>query len=335
MQPNNSPALTRELVAQGIFRAEPFYLVDVGASGGIDSQWNVFGDSLRAVGFDPLVREMSRLNAAEKNPGIRYQAALVGCRGYEDLLPKGGVPSNDAIMRSSSVRVRELLQRDYAKTYYDQTHDGSLTSEFVELDEYFLQTHPANVDFIKTDTDGHDIEVLKGARELLVQAPVMGIMLEANFLGPLHESTNLFSNVDIYLRNLGFSLFDLAGYRYSRALLPKRFRNRLPAQTLEGQMAWGDFLYFRDAGIDRYEETWKVFLSAPKLLKLCCLYEMFSFQDCAAEIFVRYHDRLSPLVDVQRCLDLLTPPLPNGRQVSYREYIDFFEKDPEAFYPKR
>ena len=38
------------------------------------------------------------------------------------------------------------------------------------------------------------------------------------------------------------------------------------------------------------------------------------------------------VADVDRCLDLLTPPLPDGRQVPYREYIEFFEKNIEAFY---
>jgi hypothetical protein len=38
---------------------------------------------------------------------------------------------------------------------------------------------------------------------------------------------------------------------------------------------------------------------------------------------------------VETCLDLLTPPLPDGRQVSYREYIAFFESNVEAFYSGR
>jgi hypothetical protein len=73
-------------------------------------------------------------------------------------------------------------------------------------------------------------------------------------------------------------------------------------------------------------------LTPVKLLKLACLYELFSVPDCAAEILVTHRDRLSPLVDVDRLLDLLTPPL-DGRPVSYREYLDAFEQDPARFYP--
>jgi FkbM family methyltransferase len=330
---NYNPKLLTELTERVVFENDPFSLVDVGASGGIAPHWQAFGASLRAVGFDPLVKEVDRLNATQPSSNVRYCAPLVGYHRYAELLPDHPVPNNDAFWRSSSVRAQKLLSCKYAQTYFDQTHDGVVTSDLVEPDEYFLKPPPANVDFIKIDTDGHDFEVLLGAKELLVQAPVLGLLVEAPFLGPLHKSVTLFSNMDVFLSELGFSIFDIEPRRYTRTELPKQFQWRQPANTLDGQVLWADCLYLRDAAINEYEKFWNLSLSASKLLKLCCLYELFSLQDCAAELLVKYRGRLAGVVDIDQCLDLLTPPLPDGRQVSYREYNDFFDKNVETFYP--
>ena len=54
------------------WRDEPFTLVDVGCSGGIDAAWRGFEPHLRAVGIDPNVEECARLAATETNANVRY-----------------------------------------------------------------------------------------------------------------------------------------------------------------------------------------------------------------------------------------------------------------------
>jgi FkbM family methyltransferase len=333
MKLNYQTKLIAEMISHRSANVEPFVLVDVGASGGIQPYWRAFGDSLEAVGFDPLTREIDRLNAEEKNKSVRYWAASVGYRRYAELLPNYTLPNDQSYSRSSSVRAQELLRCDYPQAFFDQTHSGDLNSELIELDDYFLRQHPAAVDFLKVDTDGHDYEVLLGAEQLLAQSPVMGVLVEAAFHGPIHSSITSFSTIDIFLRNRGFSLFDMDVWRYTRAALPKPFHWRLPANTSEGPVDWADCLYLRDAAIDGYEQTWNLRLSTSKLLKLCCLCELFSLEDCAAEILLKHRDRLEECIDVERNLDLLTPPLPDGSQVSYRGYNAFFNQNVQAFYP--
>jgi len=74
-------------------------------------------------------------------------------------------------------------------------------------------------------------------------------------------------------------------------------------------------------------------LSPLKLLKLAALYEIFTLPDCAAELLLERRADLSPLVDVDRLLDLLTPPLGDER-LGYREYVAAFAEDPSRFYPQ-
>jgi FkbM family methyltransferase len=322
--------LTRHLVDSGIFRKQPFSLVDVGASCGIQAHWRQFGDSLQAVAFDPLIKEMERLNSIETNPSVLYIGSLVGYREMAKLAPDSSF-STDPHYRTSSVRAWELLRCNYTNTYFDKTHEGSVATELVELDEFFSD-HPADVDFIKVDTDGADYAVLLGSRKLLLGTGPIGLAVETPLVGCGFAHGNLFANVDRYLQGLGYSLFSIEPRFYTRAALPKPFRWFQPADTHAGQARWADTLFFRDVCIPGYEEHFKVALTPHKLLKLCCAYEVFSLEDCAAEVLVQFRARIQPLVDVDQCLDLLTPPLPDGRVVSYREYIEAFEKDVEAFY---
>jgi FkbM family methyltransferase len=330
---NSNPKLTNYLVAKGVLQSSPLWLVDVGASGGINDYWKIFDPCLRTVGFDPLIQEVARLNAIHESGNQRYYPHMVGYKRYNELLlPSGPRAQQSLYGRTSAWRAQRIRQRGYGPTHYDQTGEGLVAKDLIELDEFFLRTHPTDVDFIKIDTDGSDYQVLLGARELLDKCPVLGVAVECQFHGPVHDAANIFSNIDRLLRQLGFTLFDIEVYRYSRAALPKPFVYRLPAQTTSGQVLWADALYFRDAGEQGYEDTWSVALTEGKILKLACLLEVFGLEDCAAEILVKYRDRLATIVDVGACLDLITPAL-HGEKPSYTRYLEQFDKNVDSFFP--
>jgi len=85
---NYNPALIKHLVSQNIFESEPFSLVDVGVSGDVDAYWKVFG-SFRAFGFDPLVKEVDRLNSLHKGDGLFFFLTVWGTSsmiGYSHLI---------------------------------------------------------------------------------------------------------------------------------------------------------------------------------------------------------------------------------------------------------
>jgi FkbM family methyltransferase len=325
---NWNPPLTRHLVSRGLFQDDPFQLVDVGASGGIDGYWEAFEPTLRAIGFDSLVNEVNRLNTAgDKNR--RYYAYLVGDKSYRR--PES-VPDSQPFGRTSAVRANEITRCNYTETYFDQTGSGVNTTEMIELDEFFFRDGPPDVDFIKIDTDGGDYQVLCGARRLLSSAPVLGVAIECQFHGLVHDQSNTFRNIDRLLTGLGFSLFDLEPYRYSRAALPTRFVYRIPAQTESGQALWCDALYLRDLGSAGYEQDWSIRPPWHKICKLACLFEIFGMGDCAAELLLKYRAALAGRLSMDGCLDLLTPAV-DGRKVSYQKYIRRFEQNPASFYP--
>jgi hypothetical protein len=114
--------------------------------------------------------------------------------------------------------------------------------------------------------------------------------------------------------------------------LPGPFRYRIPAQTEEGQVLWADAFYLRDLGDPDYETMWPVDLSAARILKMACLLEIHGLEDCATELLLKYRKSVSRLIDVDACLDMLTPAF-QGRKMSYAEYIRAFEEQTAAFFP--
>ncbi len=316
--------------------ASDFYVIDVGASGGIAAHWKLFGDRLRAVGFDPLISEVERLNKQEQRPRVRYEAAFVGAHNFDELFPpelrndRLRSRNNDPFQRVSAVRAQEILSMDYVREVFNRGEVAAVADRVIALDDYVPKPEYDAVDFIKVDTDGHDFEVLLGARDLL-DGHVLGLMVEAQLHGPVHEYANTFSNIDRFMRNLGFSLFDLEAYRYSRSALPAPFVYDIPAQTESGQLLWGDALYLRDLGDPAYADKFAFSITQERVLTLATLFVMFDLADCAAELLVTRAD-LVPDPLRTRLQDGLAAAAARS-PVTYREYVAGFERDPRTFYP--
>ena len=333
---NYSPRMATRLVATGLFETERFFLVDVGASGGIESHWRIFGEQLQAVGFDPLVKECARLNQAEQASNVRYHAAYIGAGVSAPFLPSddgtGPVSCHQLYSRTSSVRAQKDQHFSSVQRYNYDDPELVLSDQRISLDEYFFDYPATAVDFIKIDTDGHDYEVLCGARETLAQRLVLGLFVECQCHGIIDPHANVFSNIDRLLREKGFSLFDIEVYRYTRACLPGQFVYKIPAQTTSGQVLWGDALYIRDAAAPGYEDYWRCKFSVAKLLKLACLFEIYGLPDCAAELLLSYKDQLGDVIDVPGCLDLLAAEVDPSSQ-SFEDHNKKFDEDLESFFP--
>jgi FkbM family methyltransferase len=329
--------LTEYIVAARLWGDSDICLIDVGASGGIDRRWSVFGDRLTAVGFDPLISEVERLNATETQSKVRYESALVGCLDYDRLFPpeirNDRIASrfNQPFERSSAVAAYNILKRDYVRDVFNSGAPVEYSSRTITLDDYLASNPQLRPDFLKVDTDGSDYPVLLGAAALIESDHLLGIAIECQFQGAVHEFANGFANIDRFLRARGFTLFDLDPYRYSRASLPSPFAIGIPAQTTSGQVNWGEAVYFRDLGHALYETQFGVAPTRERLLKLCCLFERFGLNDCAAEILAS-SEVLAALPERTALLDLLTPD--TFGDTRYDDYIARFNAGPLAWLPQ-
>lgn len=323
---HDAPPLLLELVRDDSFRGDPFVLVDVGCGLGLDPAWRLFGESLHAYGFDAQIEEIERLQRAEQNPNVRYYALLVG-----SAEPPPQDPYFDPFARSSAVEAKRITAGDERGTARPNDWPGQrLAQEQSGLSEFLRAAGVERVDFVKIDTDGSDLQVIRSFEDSIRSSQTLGFLVEVPFTGSADDGVHTFHNVDRTLKRYGFLLCDLTVHRNSRAVLPAPFQYRLFGSTAWGQPTWADAVYLRDAGHPDYLRFGE--LPPSKLLKLACLYELFRLPDCAVEILLSHREQLTSLVDVERLLDLLTPSL-DGQRVDYRDYVAVFEQDPTRFYP--
>jgi FkbM family methyltransferase len=313
------------LVDGGAFRQDPVFLVDVGASGGIDAYWSAFEDQLVGVGFDPLLTEVDHLNRTTPNPRVTYVPAWVTSHRARSsrVIEPSETPNTQFFQRTSAVRAAEIAELDYMQEFNNRGAEVRYAEHHVVLDEYFDAEARTSIDFIKVDTDGHDYDVLLGCDAILSSGRVLGLAVEAQFHGFVSADANLFSNVDLYLRTKGFGLFDLEINRYSRAALPARFVLSVPAQTTTGQVSWGEAIYFRDLADPDYEQTWNFHPSMEDVLKLACLFEIFGMPDCSAELVIKYGDEIVADYDRTAILDVLASEQ-EGRDIGYEDLLREF-----------
>jgi len=328
--------LAERVIARRLWGTSPFFLLDVGCSGGIEQRWSIFGDALRAIGFDPLVAEVDRLNGANTQAGVSYVPAFVTAHDYERLFPRQlrddriASKNDDPFPRVSAVAAQSRAEVSYVQEIFNAGAPVVMSDRTLALDDAVDPSERSHVDFLKIDTDGHDIEAVLGADAIMAAGGVLGLKVEVQLHGALHPYANTFANIDRVLRERGFTLFDLSAYRYSRSHLPAPFVFDIAAQTTSGQVVWGDAIYFRDLGSLDYERMWTYAITPERVLKLACLFDLFDLPDCAAELLVNRGASLQPgLCD--ELLDLLA----TGEPGSYAKRVALFEHDFKAFYPSR
>lgn len=125
---------------------------------------------------------------AELGPGVEYATALLGA--------DDGIEVEFAEMETGS------------SVYAETSHVQRLTAKkrLTTLDT-LLERHPAylSADCMKIDTQGYELEVLKGCPRLLKTVDV--VLLEVSLL-PVNAGCPLFAEVVAFMTANGFQLFD-------------------------------------------------------------------------------------------------------------------------------
>ena len=310
---NGTPRMTPALVAAGAFADDPVVVVDVGARGGVEWYWQVFGNDVRIIGFEPDAKEAARLNSTgDKN--VTYIAAAL----------------------SSEPGTRTLHVTDHldSSTFYPKVaewddrfcHSGNMqVARAVEIETTTLRKalggKPA--DFIKIDAEGAELDIARGAD----LGPVLGLVAELNF-GQSPSRQPSFSDFDQHCRVAGLQLYDIDVHRFSRKALPYPFLydNRdgagrpVPGATVQGQVLSSDVLFMRDG------------LATTQPVKHACLFEIFGLNDCAAEVIESHRPAFARWADPDQLLDLLVPEV-KGRKLQRARYIEEHRRLDRLFRP--
>ena len=316
---------------QGWLEGVEFFLVDVGASGGIDAFWRQFRPQFRAIGFDPLISEVARLNEAEADRKVRYEAAWIG-DGQKRSFPETAL---DPLSLTSSRRAAAIMNLNYSQEYFNQGKELIYSDRLLRLDDFVGTSDLTAVDTIKIDTDGFDYFVLQGAMSLLANGRVLVVECECPFHELVGASWPVFADIDRLMREAGYRLVDLDPYHYTRSDLPGRFMYNIPAQTENGQVQWCDALYILDPSWDPVALE-RLRPDPSKLWKLVNLLVAFGYADIGASILkaMRKAGLIPAGIEIESALDWLVPTNPFGAQ-TYADFLDCFERAPHQFYPNQ
>lgn len=334
------PASFAELVAESL-TSEPFALVDVGCSGGIDPKWRIFEPRLRILGIDASESECRRLAALEKGTDAAYVAGFAGLpEGHPQRHKTSVAPIGDLIQpRFSYMRTREIRRTWLARAPHEermrqnewQTTELADEARILVVPDLLAERGWNNVDYLKIDIDRDDFEVLLSFDGRFEEFGLMAVQLEVMFIGSDSDLQHSFHNTDRFMRRQGFELFDLEVRRYSSRALPGRYIWPTPAETEFGRPFMGEAYYALDPAAANGRSR---ALDAARLAKLAAIFSLWNVPDVAAELVLAKRDLFEPMFPVDRALDALAAqaqPFRLRRQ-SYRQYMAAFERDEPFFY---
>lgn len=222
-------------------------IVDVGCRWGIARAWEALGSRATIVGFDPDAAECARLRTAYRGPcDVRFVAAALGDSIGTASLYVTQDPSCSSLLEPDPVLVASVPQLACVRPVR-QTR-----VELTTLDQCAASANIDHVDFLKLDTQGTELMVLRGASASLASTRAVEVEVEFN---PIYVGQPLFGDVDSFLRAKGFVLWrlkHLAHYsvqqRPTGCGVPDRqvFDSRLVHfRAREGQLFWCNAYYVR------------------------------------------------------------------------------------------
>jgi FkbM family methyltransferase len=95
-----APRMTAHLVSAGAFSEDPLVVVDVGARGGVEEFWAVFGTDIKFIAFEPEPEEWARLNAVAA-PNVTVLPYALGERAEKRKLHVARIPQASSFYPST------------------------------------------------------------------------------------------------------------------------------------------------------------------------------------------------------------------------------------------
>lgn len=211
------------------FLPRDFVLCDVGARWGTPAPWSYYAPILEVIGFEPDEIEYKKLLKVHK------KGRIFNCALYKK--------SQDIILHltkergcSSIYRPNIAFLSKFPGTDNFEVED-SVTVRAVALDELTQNERIKNIDFIKIDIQGAELDVLEGGRQFLNEH-ALGMELEVEFQ-PQYLNQPLFAEVDMFIRSqFGFELQDLKKYYW-------KYPEGINYGSAKGKLIFGEALYFR------------------------------------------------------------------------------------------
>jgi FkbM family methyltransferase len=267
---------------------EPIVIADVGCRWGFADTWEQLGDRCRAIGFEPDDDECERLrNHYHDRPWVEIVANALGREAGTATLHITSDPAcsslysplDDVVDRHPRLEMQRLADRQHI--------------ELITLDEWCERRGLDRIDLVKLDTQGSELDVLRGATRILERVLVVQTEVEFN---RMYEGQPLFGDIDRFLRDRGFVLWHLENLSHHRQR-GARSTLRLGTEFFDwdvvqfsrrpGQLFWADALFVRtDVARPRPGTEWR------EAVRHACLAAALGLDDLAGLALDLHHRNL-------------------------------------------
>lgn len=257
------------MVENDLLANNPLWVVDVGASGGINPIWAKFTSFYKGILFEPDPREYDTLNSKSEDNLIVINSALSDSVKILDF----------NLCRKQQVSSVYLPNFHFLNNFPDSQRFEIIKSIKIHADtlsNQLLKNGIDEVDFIKIDAQGYELPILKGGIDYLDN--VIGLEIEVAF-AKLYKDQPLFNEVDSFVNENGFELFDLKRYFWKR-------KECIDTGSQKGQLVCGDALYFRKPEHVLLMND----ITQEKIIRSICTYLVYGYLDLAQTLFKKSND---------------------------------------------
>ena len=192
-------------------------MLDLGSGGGLDSKWRGLKSLCNLVGFDPNESECRRMEQA--NHGLRsarYFPHAVGESNGTRTMYRTRSPWCNSLLRPRGDWLERLeFHRLFEIEGTEQINIVSLKS--------VKEVQEQDFDILKLDVQGMELPILRNSGRVLEDA--FAVETETGFIQN-YEGETTFGEIDLFMREQGFRLFDLTTHRQPRCnTLGRSFRS--------------------------------------------------------------------------------------------------------------
>lgn len=226
----------------------PLTIIDVGCRGGIDETLAPLLPYARIYGFDADRQECERLTALHGSDRITFVPVALGATQGSASLHITADPACSSLYRPDAAASRAFPALEVTRLERSE----ALTLD--TLDAWAEREGVTDVSLLKLDTQGSELDVLRGATRMI--ETVWAIKTEVEF-NPIYLGQPLFGDVDAFLRSHGFALWRLLNLtHYSKDHGGSRTDRQVFAATpqdvetvefeaREGRLFWGEAFFVR------------------------------------------------------------------------------------------
>ncbi len=185
---------------------------DVGAKGGIFS-FPKLEKYCTFYGFEPNPDEYKKLLQSNQDASISYfPFALSDKKGVANLrITK--YPSYSSFLEFDAANFDKHFGRMKGSEVWRKglETDKVIPVETESIDNLMQRENLPLIHFLKLDTQGTELQILQGAKETLEATQIGVIFTEFSFIQS-YVGQNLFSELELYLRDLNYELIDCRFY---------------------------------------------------------------------------------------------------------------------------